>query len=78
VAVNSATTAVSSGPATRIGLRPTRSTSQPVGTVPSAQPTRNAVTTRLASPNPTSNDLARTGIAGRAIPTPSASSMAGR
>src|SRR5579864_6077176 len=66
------------GPPMRIGLLPRRSISQPVGIAPSVPPMRKAVMTKLASPKVTSKDLARTGIAGSAMPTPNASNIAGR
>src|SRR3954469_16183546 len=69
--------AVISGPAIMTGRRPTRSIIQPVGRVPIAPPITKAVSTKLAWPKLTSNDLAITGMAGKAMPVPEASSTAG-
>ena len=70
--------ALSSGPAIMTGRRPKRSISQPDGNVPRKFPSRNIVTTPLATPKLTLNDLASVGIAGSAIPVPSASISAGK
>src|ERR1019366_6082331 len=69
---------VSSGPAIITGRRPKRSINQPDGIVPARFPSRNAVTTPLATPKLTSKDFAKVGTAGSAMPVPSANTSAGK
>ncbi len=73
-----AITDVRSGPPIRTTRRPKRSISQPDGIVMTMFPSRNAVTTPLATPKLTPNDLARVGTAGTAMPLPIAKTSAGR
>ena len=69
---------VSSGPPIKTTRRPKRSINQPDGIVTARFPSRNAVTTPLATPKLTSNDLASVGTAGNAMPLPTANTSAGR
>ena len=77
VAMRKDASAVRTGPARMTARRPNRSMMKPVGMDESARPARCMTITSEATPNPTSKDFAYTGMAGSAMPVPSARINAG-
>ena len=69
--VRKAIAEVSSGPATITERCPKRSINQPDGIAAARFPSKNAVTTPLATPKLTPKDFAKVGTAGSAMPVPS-------